>query len=533
VNRFFQILVALTAGFLLVSWVQAATFTPLGELPDDFDSNANGVSADGSVVVGESLQCLDLRCLSGQLFDAWRWTSEGGMVRFGDLLKSTATGVSADGSAVVGTDYIAPAAWRWTSGSGVVGLGGSSSSRASGVSADGSVVVGTGNGEAFRWTRDNGMVGLGDLLGGIASSTASGLSADGNVVVGRSDSEVGDYEAFRWTSDSGMVGLGFLPGGFYSFALGVSADGSVVVGSSDSAAGRVSEAFRWTSDGDMVGLGFLPGGSNDSQATGVSADGRVVVGSSGSFPGEAFIWTQTDGMERLIDVIAANGATGLSDWTLRTASAISPDGQWIVGQALSPSGVLGAYRARLEVPVVARFNDVPTDFWAFSFIETLADNGVTSGCGNDNYCPEDPVSRAQMAVFLERGINGSDFVPTAATGNAFLDVGAGDFAANFIEQLASDGITAGCGNNNYCPDAEVTRAQMAVFLLRAKYGAGYSPPTATGVFSDVDLGYWAVHWIEQLASEGITSGCGNNNYCPDAQVTRDQMAVFLVRTFGL
>ena len=58
-------------------------------------------------------------------------------------------------------------------------------------------------------------------------------------------------------------------------------------------------------------------------------------------------------------------------------------------------------------------------------------------------------------------------------------------------------------------------------------------PAATGVFNDVDLSYWAVHWIEQLAAEGITSGCGNGNYCPEDPVTRAQMAVFLVRTFGL
>ena len=103
----------------------------------------------------------------------------------------------------------------------------------------------------------------------------------------------------------------------------------------------------------------------------------------------------------------------------------------------------------------------------------------------------------------------------------------------FIEQLLLDGITSGCGNSNYCPDATVTRAQMAVFLLRAKYGSGYSPPAATGVFGDVDLSYWAVHWIEQLADEGITVGCGGGNYCPDESVTRAQMAVFLVRTFGL
>ena len=179
------------------------------------------------------------------------------------------------------------------------------------------------------------------------------------------------------------------------------------------------------------------------------------------------------------------------------------------------------------------FADVPGDYWAFSFIETLAASGITAGCGGGNYCPLDPVTRAQMAVFLERGMNGSNFSPPPATGNVFLDVGAGDFAASFIEQLFADGITAGCGNNNYCPDSDVTRDQMAVFLLRAKHGSSYSPPAATGIFIDVPLSYWAVHWIEQLAAEAITAGCGGGNYCPEAQVTRDQMAVFLVRTFGL
>jgi len=180
-----------------------------------------------------------------------------------------------------------------------------------------------------------------------------------------------------------------------------------------------------------------------------------------------------------------------------------------------------------------RFGDAPPTYWAYTFIETLADAGITAGCGGGNYCPLEPVTRAQMAVFLERGMNGSTFVPPAATGNVFNDVGAGDFAANFIEQLAADGITAGCGNGNYCPNSDVTRDQMAVFLLRAKYGSNFSPPAATGVFADVPTDYWAAAWIEKLAADGITAGCGGGNYCPENQVTRDQMAVFLVRTFGL
>jgi hypothetical protein len=177
--------------------------------------------------------------------------------------------------------------------------------------------------------------------------------------------------------------------------------------------------------------------------------------------------------------------------------------------------------------------DVPQDYFAFSFVESLALSGITGGCGDARYCPEDPVSRAQMAVFLERGIHGSGFVPAPATGELFTDVSATSFAASYIEALFLDGITGGCGGGAFCPNGTVTRAQMAVFLLRAKYGAVYTPPPASGLFADVAVDYWAAGWIEQLAQEGITGGCGGDNYCPDNPVTRAQMSVFLVRTFGL
>jgi hypothetical protein len=181
-----------------------------------------------------------------------------------------------------------------------------------------------------------------------------------------------------------------------------------------------------------------------------------------------------------------------------------------------------------------RFNDVdPATHFAFFFIEALERSGVTGGCGNDNYCPDDSVTRAQMAVFLERGMRGSGYSPPPATGTVFADVPVNGFAAAFIEQLFADGITGGCGNGNYCPNDSVTRAQMAVFLLRAKFGSAYVPPPPTGVFNDVPVGAFADRWIEQLAAEGITGGCGNGNYCPNDPVTRAQMAVFLVRTFGL
>ncbi len=187
-------------------------------------------------------------------------------------------------------------------------------------------------------------------------------------------------------------------------------------------------------------------------------------------------------------------------------------------------------------PVPTLFTDVPSTYWAKEYIERLYNAGITSGCSISPmmYCPESTVTRAQMAIFILRGVHGSSYIPPAATGTVFADVPLGSFAADWIEQLASEGVTAGCGGGNYCPDATITRAQMAIFLLRGEHGSSYAPPPATGmVFGDVPLGSFADAWIEQLAAEGVTSGCGGGNYCPDANVTRAEMAVFLVRAFSL
>jgi len=182
------------------------------------------------------------------------------------------------------------------------------------------------------------------------------------------------------------------------------------------------------------------------------------------------------------------------------------------------------------------FSDVPNTYWAWSYIERLYNSGVTGGCTTSplNYCPDSTVTRAQMAIFLLKGIHGSNYSPPAVGGSTgFADVPTSYWAAPWIKQLAAEGVTGGCGGGNFCPDNPVTRAQMAVFLLKSKHGVAYLPPAATGVFADVPVGYWADKWIEQLAAEGITGGCGGSNYCPDTSVTRAQMAVFLVKTFNL
>ena len=145
-----------------------------------------------------------------------------------------------------------------------------------------------------------------------------------------------------------------------------------------------------------------------------------------------------------------------------------------------------------------------------------------------SYCPNAAVRRDQMAVFLLKTAHGAGFDPPDCSGQ-FPDVACPSQFADWIEQLAAEGITAGCAGGNYCPLSAVTRAQMAVFLLKTEHGAAYLPPPCTGVFPDVPCPSLFADWIEQLASEGITGGCAGGNYCPDLPVTRAQMAVFLLK----
>jgi hypothetical protein len=186
------------------------------------------------------------------------------------------------------------------------------------------------------------------------------------------------------------------------------------------------------------------------------------------------------------------------------------------------------------VHVGRSFTDVPPEHWAYRFVETIFHNGVTSGCGVAAYCPAQPLSRAEMSVLLLMAEHGPSYVPSVSTGSIFTDVPVDHWAGDFIEELAAEGITAGCGGGKYCPDNPITRAEIAVFLLVAEHGPGWVPPAPTGtVFSDVPSGHWAGAYIEALASEGITGGCGMGAFCPDRPVTRAEMAVFLTSTFDL
>ncbi len=179
---------------------------------------------------------------------------------------------------------------------------------------------------------------------------------------------------------------------------------------------------------------------------------------------------------------------------------------------------------------VADFSDVPNSQQFYFYISKLVANAITVGCGTGVYCPLNSVTRQQMAVFLLKSKNGLCYVPPPCVGT-FPDVPCSSNFAPWIEALAAAGITGGCGGGNYCPTNVVTRQQMAVFLLKTKHGSSYVPPVCSGDFADVPCPSQFADWIEQLAAEGITGGCGGPNYCPTQAVRRDQMAAFLYNTF--
>ena len=153
---------------------------------------------------------------------------------------------------------------------------------------------------------------------------------------------------------------------------------------------------------------------------------------------------------------------------------------------------------------------------------------VTSASAHSN-------TREQMAVFLLKSKFGANHVPPPAVG-LFSDVPVESPFAPWVEEVAALQISVGCGGGKYCPSQPVTRGQMAVFLLKTLLGFDYVPPAATGtLLGDVPQGAFAAAWIEDLYNRGVTGGCQASPllYCPSTPVTRGQMAVFLVRTFGL
>jgi hypothetical protein len=214
------------------------------------------------------------------------------------------------------------------------------------------------------------------------------------------------------------------------------------------------------------------------------------------------------------------GSRPATHWDASATESLAPD---IQGQTRS-----------WALHVGRSFSDVPATHLFYRFVETLLHHSITGGCGSGAYCPAQATTRAQMAVFALVAREGAGFSAPACGAPVFGDVPAGSPFCSWIEELARRGVVTGCGNGNYCPGEPVTRGQMAVFAL-ATLDPAFVPPACAppNTFPDVPEDSPFCSWVEELARRGVVSGCGGGNYCPGDAVTRDQMAVFISGTFGL
>ncbi|HUQ91665.1 MAG TPA: S-layer homology domain-containing protein, partial [Bryobacteraceae bacterium] len=178
------------------------------------------------------------------------------------------------------------------------------------------------------------------------------------------------------------------------------------------------------------------------------------------------------------------------------------------------------------------FSDVPSSSQFFDYISLLRLNGVSQGCGSNNYCPEDVMTRKEMAGFIIRALMGESF--SYSTVPYFTDVPSTDSHFSYIQKMKELGITSGCTLTTYCPDAPVTRGQMAAFLVRGRLGITNIqtfPYAATPYFTDVPAGDMFFPYIQKMKELGITLGCTTTSYCSSDPNTRGQMGPFIIRSF--
>ncbi len=178
------------------------------------------------------------------------------------------------------------------------------------------------------------------------------------------------------------------------------------------------------------------------------------------------------------------------------------------------------------------FLDLLSRSGACSGIQALYDAGITGGCTANPlmYCPNASTNRAEMAAFILKAMRHHGHLPDYQ--GYFSDVGEGRWYTGYAEHLREHDITSGFPDGTYRPDSALTRAEAAVFIVRALDETPVDPPTGT-VFSDVPASHWAAGYVERLAKRGITGGYPDGTYRPEKALSRAEAAIFVARAWSL
>ena len=192
-----------------------------------------------------------------------------------------------------------------------------------------------------------------------------------------------------------------------------------------------------------------------------------------------------------------------------------------------------------------RFPDVPAwgfgtegldPHWAYYHVMACVEAGVACGYGDGTYQPTVAITRDQMAVYIARAMaGGDDNVPEFTDSPTFPDAGEGFWALDYVEYAVAQNVVAGYLDGYYHPWIKVDRGQMAVYVARARGWVGIDDDmtTAPELFPDVPAGFWSGTAIEACVTNEVVQGYQDGTYRPEYIVTRDQMAVYVARAFGL
>ena len=260
-------------------------------------------------------------------------------------------------------------------------------------------------------------------------------------------------------------------------------------------------------------------------------------------------------LTRLID-----GGSGFCGQNEQVAQFGVPASGPVAVRVIFPDGSVVTHRdvslnTQLEIRDVSRdrvmetFSDVPLDSWAYEHVDACVEAGIVSGYDDARYHGDWSVTRDQMAVYIARALaGGEDNVPAGPGEATFEDVPTDYWAYDHVEYCYDQNIVQGYTATTYAPTVEVTRDQMAVYVARALVAptgeaelADYEPadprnfpdvPT-TGYGEDGTEPFWAYRHIEYCVEHGVVEGYDDGCYHPEIVVTRDQMAVYVARAFGL
>jgi len=199
---------------------------------------------------------------------------------------------------------------------------------------------------------------------------------------------------------------------------------------------------------------------------------------------------------------------------------------------------LGSDTETKEDYITVSFQDVDSSYWAYGAVMGCVDEGIVKGYDDGKYHPEYTVTRDQMAVYISRALAGGDSsIPDGPATASFSDVPSNHWAYKHIEYAVSQNVVQGYEDGTYLPDMTVDRGTMAVYVARAMVAPGgdaaIPDPVPPATFPDVPDTFWAYKQVEYCVGQGVVKGYDDGLYHPERIVTRDQMAVYIARAFGL